>query len=53
MRIKDLEEEGLVEAVFGVFAGVDAILDDSISPWATSELIADILDCRFEEVDAR
>ena len=53
MRVKDLEKEGLVEAVFRVFAGVDAVFYDCISPWATSELITDILDCGFEEVDAR
>ena len=52
MRVKDLEEEGLIESVLWILSGVDAILDDGISPWATSELISDILYGGLEEVDA-
>lgn len=43
MGVEDLEEEGLVEAVFGVFAGVDAVFYYGVAPGAAAELVPDVL----------
>jgi hypothetical protein len=45
----ELEHEGLVDAVLGVFARVDAVFDQAVAPGAGAETVADPLGCFFED----
>ena len=45
----ELEHEGLVDAVFGVFARVDAVFDQAVAPGARAETVADPLGGFFED----
>lgn len=47
---EDLEHEGLVDAVLGVGAGVEAEFDDGVAPGPGAEHIADVLEGLFEGV---
>lgn len=50
--LDDLEEERLVDAVFGGGAWVDAVAHDGVTPRSAAELVADVLDCGLQEVDS-
>ena len=45
----ELEHEGLVDAVLGVFARVDAVFDEAVAPGARAEAVADPLGGFFED----
>lgn len=47
---EDLEHEGLVDAVLGVGAGVEAEFDDGVAPGPGAEHVADVLEGLFEGV---
>lgn len=49
--VVDLEEQRLVEAVFGICARVYAVSDDGVAPGAAAELVAHVLHRWLEEVD--
>ena len=50
--VDDLEEEGLVDPVFGGRARVYAVAHYGVAPGAAPELVPDVLYCGLEEVDS-